>query len=116
LAALPIGLPPAPEPGTRHAYHLYTIFVDQASAGISRDAFLSAMTAQGIGVGVHYLSIPEHPFYQGAFGWKPEDFPNAMRIGRQTVSLPISPKLTDADLQDVVEAVRRTLAGGRARS
>ncbi|MGA2863662.1 MAG: DegT/DnrJ/EryC1/StrS family aminotransferase [Verrucomicrobiota bacterium] len=116
FAALAIGLPPAPEPGTKHAYHLYTILVDQASASISRDAFLTAMTAQGIGVGVHYLSIPEHPFYQEAFGWKPEDFPNAMRIGRQTVSLPISPKLTDADLQDVVEAVRRTLAGGGARS
>ncbi|NJD63406.1 MAG: UDP-4-amino-4,6-dideoxy-N-acetyl-beta-L-altrosamine transaminase, partial [Deltaproteobacteria bacterium] len=54
---------------------------------------------------VHYLSIPEHPFYRQALGWKPEDYPNAMRIGRQTASLPLSPKLTDGDVQDVIDAV-----------
>ena len=67
------------------------------------------MTAHNVGVGVHYLSIPEHPYYQKTFGWKPEDYPNAMRIGRQTVSLPISAKLADEDVGDVVEAVRRVL-------
>ena len=102
---LPIGLPINPASDTRHAYHLYSILVDEAKTGISRDAFLDAMTARNIGVGVHYLSIPEHPFYQQAFGWRPEDYPNAMRIGRQTVSLPISAKLTDDDVGSVIEAV-----------
>ena len=51
--------------------------------GISRDAFLDRMTRLGIGVGVHYLSIPEHPYYQQTLGWKPEDYPHAMRAGRQ---------------------------------
>ena len=109
LRDLPIGLPAAVEPDTRHAYHLYTVQVDEARAGISRDRFLDDMTYHGIGVGVHYLSIPEHPYYQDAFGWRPEDFPNAMTIGRQTVSLPISAKLTEADLQDVVAAIGRSL-------
>jgi dTDP-4-amino-4,6-dideoxygalactose transaminase len=59
---------------------------------------------------VHYLAVPEHPYYRQAFGWRPEDFPNAVRIGRQTVSLPISAKLSTRDQQDVVEAVRRVLA------
>jgi dTDP-4-amino-4,6-dideoxygalactose transaminase len=67
------------------------------------------MTAQGIGVGVHYLSIPEHPYYQKTFGWKREDFPNAMQIGRQTVSLPISAKLTDNDVCDVIRAVTQSI-------
>ena len=102
---LPIGLPINPASDTRHAYHLYSILVDEAKTGISRDAFLDAMTARNIGVGVHYLSIPEHPFYQQAFGWRPEDYLNAMRIGRQTVSLPISAKLTDDDVGSVIEAV-----------
>lgn len=109
FADLPIGLPANLEPETRHAYHLYTILIDEDRAGISRDALLDAMTKQNIGVGVHYLSIPEHPYYQKAFGWKPEDYPNAMRIGRQTVSLPISAKLTDEDVEDVIKAVRRIL-------
>ena len=80
--------------------------VDEAKAGIRRDAFLDAMTAQNIGVGVHYLSLPEHPYYQQTFGWQPEDYPNAARIGRQTVSLPLSAKLSDADVTDVIAAVR----------
>jgi dTDP-4-amino-4,6-dideoxygalactose transaminase len=105
FADLPVGLPADPEPQTRHAYHLYTILIDEQKCGISRDAFLNAMTRQNIGVGVHYLSIPEHPYYQQTFGWKPDDYPNAMRIGRQTVSLPLSAKLTDEDVDDVIEAV-----------
>lgn len=106
FAELPIGLPAEPEPDTRHAYHLYTILIDETKAGISRDEFLGAMTANNIGVGVHYLSIPEHPYYQETFGWKPEDYPEAMRIGRQTVSLPLSVKLTDEDVDDVIMAVK----------
>ncbi len=113
LASLPIGLPAAPEAASRHASHLYTILVDKARAGISRDAFLDAMTARRIGVGVHYLSIPEHPYYQQNFGWEPEDYPQAMRVGRQTVSLPISAKLEDRDVEDVVNAVRGALSAGR---
>ena len=105
LGDLPIGLPADPEPNTRHAFHLYTIMVDEARAGLSRDAFLNAMTERNIGVGVHYLSIPEHPYYQRALGWKPEDYPNATRVGRQTVSIPLSAKLTDEDVEDVISAV-----------
>lgn len=106
---LPIGIPKDPEPNTRHAYHLYTIFVDEKLCGIARDPFLSAIQAQGIGVGVHYMSIPEHPFYQKTFDWRPEQYPNAMKLGRETVSLPIGPKLTDDDVADVIEAVKRVL-------
>ena len=106
MAGLPIGRPAPPEPNTRHAHHLYTILIDEARARVSRDAFLDAMTAARIGAGVHYLSLPEHPYYQQTFGWRPHDYPHAARIGRQTVSLPLSPKLTDQDVEDVINAVR----------
>lgn len=109
FADLPIGLPAEPQTDTRHAYHLYTIQIDAKVCGIERDAFLDAMTAAHIGAGVHYLSIPEHPYYQERFGWKPEQWPNAMRIGRQTVSLPLSPKLSDADVGRVIAVVRDVL-------
>jgi dTDP-4-amino-4,6-dideoxygalactose transaminase len=109
FAGLPLKLPLQPDLETRHAYHLYTILVDEIKTGISRDGFLNAMTAHNIGVGVHYLSIPEHPYYQNTFGWKQEGYPNAMRIGRQTLSLPLSAKLADEDASDVIEAVRDIL-------
>ena len=111
FADLPIACPSDPDPHTRHAYHLYTILVDEARTGIGRDAFLDGMTKENIGAGVHYLSIPEHPYYQQTFGWKPEDYPHSMRIGQQTVSLPLSAKLTDEDVEDVVKAVKKVLRG-----
>jgi len=107
FAELPIGLPAPVEPETRHAYHLYTVLVDESRAGISRDRFLDAMTAEKIGVGVHYRSVPEHPYYQRTQGWRPADYSRAYRIGQQTVSLPLSPKLSDSDVEDVISAVRR---------
>jgi len=109
LADLPLTLPAPEEPGTRHARHLYTILVDPAACGVERDDFLMRITREGIGVGVHYLSIPEQPYYRQRFGWTLDDTPHAVRIGRQTVSLPLSAKLTDRDVADVVEAVRRSL-------
>lgn len=112
FADLPVSTPAAPEPDTRHGLHLYTLQIDEARAGLTRDAFLNAMTAQHIGVGVHYLSLPEHPYYQQTLGWRPEEYPHAMQVGRQTVSLPLSARLTDADVEDVITAVRRCL--GRA--
>lgn len=106
---LPISLPAPIEPDTRHAYHLYTILIDDRIAGMSRDEFLKIMTAHNIGVGVHYLSIPEHPYYQEKFRWKQKNYPNAMRIGRQTVSLPMSAKLTDEDVEHIIGAVQNIL-------
>ena len=67
------------------------------------------MNDENIGTGVHYLSIPEHPYYNKQFGWKVDDYPNAMKIGRQTVSLPLSPKLAGNDMDRIVQAVRSIL-------
>ncbi len=104
FAPLPVRRPAPVAPQTRHAYHLYNLLIDD-NAPIERDAMLNAMTARNIGVGVHYLSIPEHPFYQERFGWRPEDYPNAMLVGRRTLSLPLSPSLTEGDVEDVIESV-----------
>ena len=106
FASLPIGLPAPAEPDTRHGRHLYTVMIDEQHCGISRDDFLEAMNAARIGTGVHYLSIPEHPYYQQRFGWRPEQWSNAMKLGRETVSLPLSPALSDADVERVIDAVR----------
>ena len=108
---LPIGLPTPEQPETRHGRHLYTLMINSGHCGISRDDFLEAMTVAGIGTGVHYLSIPEHPYYQQRFGWRPEQWPNAMKLGRETVSLPLSPALSDVDVGRVIDAVHTILAG-----
>ena len=85
---LPITLPKVPNNNSRHGRHLFTILINE-NAKVKRDEFLQRMQKENIGVGVHYLSIPEHPFYKNTFGWNAQDYPIAMKIGRTTVSLPI---------------------------
>jgi len=104
FADLPLVLPAPVSPDTRHSYHLFTVLVDELSCGVSRDAFLQRMTDQNIGVGVHYLAIPDHPYYQRTYGWRPEDFPVSTRVGRTTVSLPLSAALSQTDALDVIQA------------
>lgn len=83
---------------------------DLARHEIDCDKFRAAKNEYGSGNGVHCRPVPEHPFYRQRHGWKPEHWPHAMRLGRQTVSLPLSPKLTDADVERVIGAVRAIVA------
>ena len=89
---------PAPVENGRHAYHLYTILVPD------RKIFIEKLLAMNIGVGIHYRALHLQPFYK-RLGYKQWDFPNASRISAMTVSLPLLPKMTDKDTDDVIEAV-----------
>lgn len=109
FAALPVTCPVEAPDHVQHGCHLYTLLVDAARCGISRDQFLTRMTAMGIGVSVHYLSLTEHPYYKQRLGWKSEDTPVATRIGQQTVSLPLTAKLCDRDVERVIAAVGKAL-------
>ncbi len=106
---LPVFIPAPVAPDTKHAYHLYTLLLDIDRLSITRDQFLDEMTKRKIGVGVHYIALHLHPYYQQTLGHKRGDFPNAEWISDRTVSLPLSAKLTNADVDDVIEAVQSIL-------
>jgi len=106
---LPVFTPAPIETNTRHAYHLYTLLLDIDKLNITRDDFLNEMTKKNIGVGVHYIALHLNPYYQKNFGYKRGDFPNTEWISDKTVSLPFSAKLTDEDVEDVIEAVREII-------
>ena len=110
LAGLPCVTPVDPEPATKHAYHLYTPLIDIDYLGKSRDWVLNALTAENVGVGVHYVPVHQHPFYRKTFGWKKGDFPNAEWIGERTLSLPLSAGLNEDDIVDVVNAFHKILS------
>ncbi len=102
---LPVFIP-APIPDyIKHSYHLYTLMIDIDRLKISRDKFLGEMTRHNIGVGVHYIALHLHPYYQETYGYRRGDFPNAEWISDRTLSLPISPKLTQSDIDDVIDTV-----------
>ncbi|MDA3913391.1 DegT/DnrJ/EryC1/StrS family aminotransferase [Oleiagrimonas sp.] len=109
---LPVSLPAAPAPDTRPALHLFTLQLKESLCGIGRDALINAMYEHGIGTGVHYLSIPEHPYYSDRFSWEPKQWPNAMLAGRLTVSLPLSAGLSDAEVARVITSTSSILKRG----
>src|SRR5262249_24953002 len=109
FADLPVFPVPPEEPGTRHARHLYTLLLDLDRLRAGRDEVQRALPGQRIGTGVHYRALHLHRYYKEALGYARGDLPNAEWISERTLSLPLSPKLTDDDVLDVVAAVRGTL-------
>ncbi len=79
-------------------------------AGADRGRFIDAMRAEGIGVGVHYPAMHLFTLYR-ARGHREGDFPHAEDIGRRTVTLPLFPAMTDADVDRVCTAVERVMDG-----
>ncbi|MBI5247321.1 MAG: DegT/DnrJ/EryC1/StrS aminotransferase family protein [Elusimicrobia bacterium] len=104
FAGLPCFIPPPAEKDTRHGYHLYTPLVDIERLGKTRDQVLGELTRLRIGTGVHYLALHTQPYYAKTYGYKRGDFPNAEFISDRTLSLPLSPKLSDQDADDVIAA------------
>ncbi len=108
LRSMPLVTPAPPGPEMRHARHLYQVLVtDEAS--IARDDLLDFLIEQRIGTGVHYRGVHLHPYYRDRYGIAPEDLPVTTDISNRTVSLPLSPKVTERDQQDVVAALTAAL-------
>jgi dTDP-4-amino-4,6-dideoxygalactose transaminase len=75
---------------------------------IERAGFMAAMREQGIGVGVHYPAMHLFKLYR-RLGWREGQFPHAERIGRGIVTLPLFPRMADADVERVCAAVRNVI-------
>jgi len=104
---LPLSTPELPQKDTRHARHLYQILVDLDRVTTDRDTIQKALFYENIGTGIHYVSLHLHAYYRETYGFKENDFPNAKFISERTLSLPLSPKLTDNDVESVIKAVRK---------
>ncbi len=107
LSGLPLQLPATPDEDSRHAYHLYTPLLRLEEISVSRDQVIAAIDAEGIGVGIHYVPVHQHPYYRRRFGFSNADFPNASFVGERTLSLPLSPAMSEQDVVDVASALTR---------
>jgi dTDP-4-amino-4,6-dideoxygalactose transaminase len=90
----------------RHAWHLYTPLVDLEALTIDRDRFIQELNTRNIGTGLHYTAAHEFSFYRTRFGWRPDDYPEAHFVSERILSLPLFPAMSDADHDDVLDAVR----------
>jgi dTDP-4-amino-4,6-dideoxygalactose transaminase len=94
--------------GSGHSWHMFQVLIDFAARGMTRPGFQKAMAERGIGIGVHYPSIPSLKFYR-QLGYSDEDTPVAARVGRETVTLPLFPAMSDDDVLRVVHEIKDLL-------
>ena len=80
---------------------------------IDRAEFAEQMKQRNIGISVHFIPLHLHPYYRETYGYRPGDFPVAYREYMREISLPIYSKMSDADVQDVIDAVRDIVEGAR---
>ena len=97
-------LPPV-APGSDPVWHLYVVRTADPAA------LADSLAASGIGTGRHYPQPVHLAGAYAALGYTEGDFPVAERVARESLSLPIYPGITDAQLETVADAVGRLFAG-----
>jgi len=107
LAGIPAVSPLVGPEGAETAAHLFPVLLRPNTLRVDRDAFLRALLAENVGVGVHFRALPLHRFYRDELGLHPESVPVASEASQRLVSLPLYPGLTEAEQDQVVEAVGR---------
>jgi dTDP-4-amino-4,6-dideoxygalactose transaminase len=108
LAGLPIILPPRPQAGDVHAFHLYAIRLKEG-APLKRNEFISRMADLGVNCSVHFIPLHLHSYWRDTLGLAPEMFPEAQRVYENLVTLPLSNAMTDDMQAYVIDTMRRLL-------
>lgn len=96
---------PGESSDVQHAWHLYVLRLNLRHLHIPRDKFIEELTARNIGTSVHFIPVHVHSYYRDRYGFKPRDFPVASEEFERIISLPLYPKMSDQDVEDVIEAV-----------
>ena len=110
FAGLPLITPPGPAAGDLHAWHLYALRLGK-DAAITRDRFIESLFEQGIGCSVHYIPLHLHPYWRDRYQLQAAQFPHSQLAYERLISLPIYTRMSDADVDRVIAAVRRALGG-----
>ena len=97
------------EQNVSHAFHLYVIALELDAVDKTRQQVFQLLRQSGIGVNVHYIPVHLHPYYRKKFGSAPGDCPAAELMGEKILSLPIYPKMTEAQVDEVVEKISQAI-------
>jgi perosamine synthetase len=93
--------------GVQHAWHLYVIQLNLEQLRIGRNEMIELLRKDHIGTSVHFIPLHLHPYYRETFGYGPKDFPVASAVFDQILSLPIYPKMTEANVLDVINSITK---------
>jgi len=105
-------LPARTRPGEEecHSWNMFSVLLPLDRIAITRKQFIDAMHARGIGIGISYEALHLTTLCRG-LGYRDGDLPNAERIGRETVTLPLFPAMKTSDVDRVCQAIADTLSG-----
>jgi dTDP-4-amino-4,6-dideoxygalactose transaminase len=96
-------------PGRTHVWHQYTVLVTD-EANVTRDELSAKLLEKGVGNGIYYPKVVfDYDCYRDHPGVVASETPVTSRVVRQALSLPVHPKMTAADLDTVVGAVREVM-------
>nr|AFV94422.1 aminotransferase [Providencia alcalifaciens] len=109
LKNLPIILPEKAPDNDQHAWHLFTIRLDD-SVKISRDDFILEMSKRDIGCSVHFIPLHHHPVWKEKYNLKAENFPIAEKAFNKIVSIPLYTAMTEDDQYRVINAIKEILS------
>ncbi len=98
---------PVTQAYARHAWHLYILKLNLEKLTIDRAQFIEELHLEQIGTSVHFIPVPMHPYYRDTFNFQKGDFPQAETTFERIISLPLYPRMSAQDTEDVIEAVRR---------
>ena len=98
-------LPLTIAPEVNHAYHLYVISCCPNGSDTNRGELFAKLHEKGIGANVHYIPVHLHPFYQGRFGYRKGNYPNAENAYERIITLPLFPRMGERDVRRVIDAV-----------
>ena len=107
-------LPRAPR-GVQHAWSRYVVRIRPERVGMTRDAFIRDLEAQNIGATVGVVPQYAHGYYGEVLGLDAREFPNARLAYETSISLPLYPRMMEADVWDVIRAVRHVVRAERGR-
>jgi dTDP-4-amino-4,6-dideoxygalactose transaminase len=96
-----------------HAWHLYPIRLRLARLTLDRAEFIDELRVRNVGSSVHFIPVHLLAYYRDRYGLRRGDLPVSVAEFDRLVSLPIYPRMTDADVEDVVGAIRDIVASYR---
>jgi len=109
FASVPSLVLPRETAEVRSSFHLYVLQLPIEHLKGGRRAVFDALVERKLGVNVHYIPVHLQPYYQRCWGYRQGDFPIAERYYERAISIPLYPRMTDEDVQYVINSVREVL-------
>jgi len=93
---------------TNSAWHIYVLQLELDKLTGDRKEIFEALREKNLGVNVHYIPVYFHPYYQ-SLGYEKGICPNAEKLYKRIITIPLYPKMTDQQVDEVIKRIKSTI-------